>query len=115
MDKSFLNTITLTCMDGYRDDVNSRAPWEDRLAKGLALLGMEVERRSDPWPEACGVFHPMLLESVVRGWAKSMKALTPAGGPAKDKIKGTITPERMKQAKRVKDEMNNIIIFDIPD
>lgn len=109
-----LSSILNEALDAYTDDVNSRADWEKMAARGLTLLGMRIEDRNDPWENACGVYHPMLLEAVVRFWAKACKDLAPANGPAKIKILGEQTPDIIRRGARVKEELNHIITDQIP-
>ncbi|OYW72996.1 MAG: hypothetical protein B7Z37_23325 [Verrucomicrobia bacterium 12-59-8] len=113
LDAEVLATISQECLDQLRIDKDTRKDWEEMLARGLRLLGMSVEERHDPWPKACGVFHPVLLEAVTRGWAKTVRDLAPARGPAKaelnSKKKGIA-----KRLRRVTKEVNCVILNDVP-
>lgn len=104
-----IQSILSECIEAYDADINSRKDWETMAAKGLRLLGMHSEDRNDPWENASGVFHPLLLEAVIRFWAKACKDLSPPGGPAKAKVKGAPDPAKTRRAQRVKDEINYII------
>lgn len=99
----------------YESDLASRKDWEDAYVKGMDLLGMKVEDRSQPWPGASGVFHPVLAESVVRFQAQTMSECWPASGPAMPQILGTATPEKAKMAKRVSDELNHFCTNLMPE
>ena len=88
------------------EDKQSRREWEDALTKGMDLLGIKEEIRSMPWPGACGVVHPMLLEAAVRFQSKTITRLFPATGPAQAKVQGESDAKRMAQAKRVSDDLN---------
>ena len=88
------------------EDKQSRREWEDALTKGLDLLGIKEESRSTPWPGACGVVHPMLLEAAVRFQSKSVIRMFPATGPAQAKVQGESDIKRIAQAKRVSDDLN---------
>ena len=90
----------------YQDDRSSRADWERTYEEGLDLLGLEMEDRTTPWPGACGVFHPLLSESVVRFQAQTIQEIFPAKGPVKTKIWGEATEEITQQAHRVQEYMN---------
>ena len=74
---------------------------------GLELLGTKLEERIEPWPGACGVYHPLLAEAVVRFQAETMMETFPAAGPVKSKIIGKETPEKKKAAERVQEDMNH--------
>jgi hypothetical protein len=96
-------------LDDFESDSRSREDWEDTYKKGLDLLGLKIEDRSSPWPGACGVFHPILSEAAVRFQSQAIMETFPAGGPVKTKIVGRITPERERQALRVKNDLNYIL------
>jgi hypothetical protein len=99
----------------YESDLASRKDWEDAYVKGMDLLGMKVEDRSQPWPGASGVFHPVLAEAVVRFQAQTMSECWPASGPAMSQVLGTATPEKTKAAKRVSDEINHFCTNLMPE
>lgn len=88
------------------NDKASRKEWEKTYTEGLKLLGLQMEDRTEPWDGACGVFHPMITEAVVRFQAETITETFPAQGPVKTKIIGKETPEVKEAAIRVKDDMN---------
>lgn len=88
------------------EDDRSRDEWKKTYARGLALLGLKYEERTDPWEGACGAFHPMLLESVIRFNAQAMMDLFPGAGPVKTEIIGDVTEEVEAQALRVRRDLN---------
>jgi hypothetical protein len=92
------------------EDKSSRGDWEDALSKGLDLLGIKIQERTIPWPGACGVVHPMILEAAVRFQSKSIARLFPAEGPAHAKIIGESDQQKIEQAKRVARDMNYWIL-----
>ncbi len=87
-------------------DDEDRSEWRETYKKGLEILGLRYEERTEPWPGACGVFHPLLLESVLRFQAETMSEVFPASGPAKTEIVGRITEQKEKQAKRIQKDLN---------
>ena len=109
MDDSDLGAIGHELLDDFESDSRSREDWEQTYKKGLDLLGLKIEDRSSPWPGACGVFHPILSEAAVRFQSQAIMETFPAGGPVKTKIVGRITPERERQAHRVKEDLNYIL------
>jgi hypothetical protein len=109
MDESDLGSIGHDLLDDFESDSRSREDWEQTYKKGLDLLGLKIEDRSSPWPGACGVFHPILSEAAVRFQSQAIMETFPAGGPVKTKIVGRITPERERQAQRVKEDLNYIL------
>jgi hypothetical protein len=79
-------------MQDYETDISSRKEWIQTYVDGLELLGMKLEDRMEPWPGACGVYHPLLSEAVVKFQAETMMETFPAMGPVKTKIIGKETP-----------------------
>ena len=90
----------------YESDVSARKDWVQTYVDGLELLGLKIEERTEPWPGACGVYHPLLTEAVVKFQAETMMETFPAAGPVKSKIIGKETPEKKKAAERVQEDMN---------
>jgi hypothetical protein len=90
----------------FEDDVNSRKDWIQTYVDGLELLGMKVDDRTEPWPGACGVYHPLLAEAVVKFQAETMMETFPAQGPVRTKVIGKETPAKRDAASRVQEDMN---------
>jgi hypothetical protein len=106
IDDGVLSTISQELVTHFENDLRSRADWEKTYKSGLDLLGLKIEDRSTPWAGACGVFHPILSEAAVRFQSQSIMETFPAGGPVRTKIAGKVTPEKEKQAIRVKEDLN---------
>ena len=87
-------------------DINSRKDWLTTYVDGLELLGLKVEDRTEPWPGACNVYHPLMTEALVKFQAETMMETFPAAGPVKTVIIGKQTKEKEDAAERVKDDMN---------
>jgi hypothetical protein len=90
----------------FEEDISSRKDWMQTYVDGLELLGMKIEDRTEPWPGACGVYHPLLSEALVKFQAETIMETFPSGGPVKTQIIGKETPEKKEAAIRVKDDMN---------
>jgi hypothetical protein len=90
----------------YEADVSSRKDWIQTYVDGLELLGLKIEERAEPWEGACGVYHPLLAEAVVKFQAETMMETFPAAGPVKTQVIGKETPEKKDAATRVQDDMN---------
>ena len=99
----------------FEKDVNDRKEWMETYVEGLKLLGLKYEDRTEPWEGACGVFHPMLTESVVRFQSEAIMETFPASGPVKTQILGAITPEKEDAAERVCDDMNYELTEGMPE
>ena len=106
MDDSELSSLSNELVSAYEADKSSRKEWQLTYTKGLKLLGLEIEERTQPWNGACGVFHPVLTESIIRFQAHSIMETFPAAGPVRTKILGPINVEVEQQANRVQQEMN---------
>ena len=104
-----LRTVSSELVSAYESDRDSRSDWEDTYINGLDLLGLKHEDRTIPWDGACGVFHPLLTESVIRFQAQAIQEIFPASGPVKTSIVGRITQEKQSQADRVKNYLNYLI------
>jgi hypothetical protein len=115
LDETELGRIASELVTAFEVDLRSRREWVEAYIRGLELLGMKIEERSEPWDGASGVFHPMLSEAVVRFQAQAMGELMPASGPARTKILGKITTEKFEQAMRVEQELNYQITERIPN
>jgi hypothetical protein len=109
IDEAILQSMASELVGDFESDRESRQDWARAYVKGLDLLGMKIEERSQPWQGASGVFHPVLTEAVVRFQAQAMGELFPASGPVKTKIMGKLTPEKTDQADRVQTEMNYLL------
>lgn len=106
MDDSVLTTMASELIADYEDDLASRKDWIQTYVDGLELLGMKIEERSEPWEGACGVYHPLLSEALVKFQAETMMSMFPAAGPVKTQIIGKETVEKKDAAIRVQDDMN---------
>jgi hypothetical protein len=109
IEESELNAISSELVSSYQSDRDSRGDWEETYINGLDLLGLKHADRTVPWDGACGVFHPLLTESVIRFQAQAIQELFPAAGPVKTAVVGALTVEKQEQANRVKDYLNYLL------
>ena len=106
MDDSELQSLGNDLVEDFDKDVQDRRDWIQTYVDGLKLLGLKYEERTEPWQGACGVFHPMLTESVVRFQSEAMMETFPAMGPVKTQIVGAIDLLKEESAARVREDMN---------
>jgi len=106
MSEQELATLAGDLLGEYDQDLASRKDWLNVYVDGLKLLGLKYEDRTEPWPGACGVFHPLLMESAVKFQAETIMETFPAMGPVKAKIIGKETQDKIDSAVRVQDDMN---------
>jgi len=106
MSEQTLATIAGDLIGDFDNDVASRKDWIQTYVDGLELLGMKIEDRTEPWEGACGVYHPLLSEAVVKFQSETIMETFPAAGPVKTQIIGKETPEKKDAADRVQADMN---------
>ena len=102
-------------MEKVDEDKSSRKEWMSTYTKGLELLGVKYENRTEPFTGASGVIHPMLNEAVSQFQSQAYKELLPPAGPVRTQVIGDTTPDLEKQAERVKDFMNYKIIHEMEE
>jgi len=106
MDEQELMTLGSDLVGLFEADVNARKDWADTYVQGLKLLGLKYEETTEPWAGACGVFHPMLSEAVVRFQSEAIMETFPSSGPVKTQIIGKETQAKKEASIRVSEDMN---------
>ena len=106
MDEGTLTELVGDLVGDFEDDVGSRKDWIQTYVDGLELLGLKIEERTEPWEGACGVYHPLLSEALVKFQAETMMSIFPASGPVKTLVIGKDTPDKKAAADRVQEDMN---------
>lgn len=115
LEDDVLGELANELVGSYEEDLSSRSEWEETYTKGLDLLGVRVEERSEPFEGASAVTHPLVAESITQFQAQAYKELLPSGGPVKTNIATAPTPETEDQAARVKHYMNYMIIEEMEE
>jgi hypothetical protein len=115
IDESELGTIGSDIMALVEADISGRKDWTEMYVKGLEVLGMKYEERTDPWTGACGVFSTLLTEAAVRFQSETIIETFPAQGPVKTQIIGAIDQLKEEAASRVKDDMNYRLTEEMPE
>ena len=106
LDEATMISIANELTADYEDDCSSRKDWIQTYVDGLELLGLKIEERSEPWEGACGVYHPLLSEALVKFQAETMMSTFPAAGPVKTQIIGKESQDKKESATRVQEDMN---------
>lgn len=106
MSEGDLASLASELLGDFDSDIASRKDWIQTYVDGLELLGLKIEERSEPWEGACGVYHPLLAEALVKFQSETIMETFPAAGPVKTQIIGKETPEKKESADRVKNDMN---------
>jgi hypothetical protein len=115
MDDGELAELAGDLIGDFDSDISSRKDWIQTYVDGLELLGLKIEERSEPWEGACGVYHPLLSEALVKFQAETMMSIFPAAGPVKTLIIGKETPEKKAASERVRDDMNYQLTDAMPE
>jgi hypothetical protein len=106
LDEGVLTELASDLLGEFDEDISSRKDWIQTYVDGLELLGMKIDDRTEPWPGACGVHHPLLAEAVVKFQAETMSETFPARGPVRTQVIGKETTEKKDAAARVQEDMN---------
>jgi hypothetical protein len=106
LDEGTLQKLASDLIEDFDSDIGARKDWMQTYVDGLELLGMKIEDRAEPWEGACGVYHPLLSEALVKFQAETMMETFPAAGPVKTEIIGKETSEKKDAAVRVAADMN---------
>lgn len=115
MDEGELQKLSSELVGLVDADINSRKDWVDMFVKGLEVLGMKYEERTEPWNGACGVYSTLLTEAAVRFQSEMIIETFPPSGPVKTEIIGAIDQLKEDAAKRVKDDMNWRLTEEMPE
>ena len=110
-----LSQIAGDLLGDIDSDIGAREEWMQTYTDGIELLGMKIEERTEPWEGACGVYHPLLSEALVKFQAETVMETLPPAGPVKTVIVGKETPEKMAAADRVQKDMNYQITEEMPE
>jgi hypothetical protein len=115
LEEGELATISSDLMELVDADISSRKDWAETFVKGLEVLGMNYEERTQPWNGACGVFSTILTEAAIKFQAESIMETFPAQGPVKTEIIGAIDKMKEDAAQRVRDDMNFKLTEEMPE
>ena len=115
MDEGQLTELVGDLLGDFETDIASRRDWLETYVEGLELLGLRMEDRTEPWPGACSVYHPLLIEALVKFQSETIMETFPAAGPVKTKIIGKDTPEKEEAAMRVQEDMNYQLTEKMPE
>ena len=115
IDEDELTSMGNELISAYQSDKDSRSDWEETYVKGLDQLGLKIEERTTPWAGACGVFHPMLSEAVIKFQSQAISEIFPAAGPVRTKIVGNIDSAKEKQSQRVQDYLNYLLTYEMTE
>ena len=106
LDARELGSIASELFGEYESNRASRHDWEEAYSKGLEVLGVNYEDRTEPVRGATGVTHPLLAEAAVQFQAQAFNEMLPPSGPVRTTILGARTTAKEEQSDRVREFMN---------
>ena len=115
LDSDTISELYSMVTSSVDEDKTSREEWEETYTKGLDLIGLKYENRTEPFDGATGVIHPLLNEAVTQFQSGAYKEMLPSSGPVKANIIGEGSTEVEQQAKRVQDFMNYQIMYEMEE
>ena len=115
IDPSELETLAAELEEDISNDIEARKDWEKMYKDGITLLGLKFEERTEPWDGACGVYHPMITEAVIRFQSETIMETFPAKGPVRTQIVGKETRDKKEAAQRVETDMNYQLTEKMPE
>ena len=115
LDEADLQKVASDVVEGFEADLLSRTDWENVLIKGLDLLGLRLDDKSQPFQGACAATHPLVIENIVKFQAKAIQEIFPANGPVRTQIVGAQNDALVAAADRVQDYMNFQLTEEMPE
>jgi hypothetical protein len=115
MEESELQSLSSELIELVEADITSRRDWVEMYVRGLEVLGMKYEERTEPWEGACGVYSTVLTEAAIRFQSETIIETFPAAGPVKTEIIGAIDKLKEEAAERVRDDMNYKLTEEMPE
>ena len=115
LEEGVLGKIASELVELVEADISSRKDWAESFVKGLEVLGVNYEERTEPWNGACGVYSTVLTEAAIRFQSESIMETFPAAGPVKTEIIGAIDRLKEEAAERVQADMNFKLTEEMPE
>jgi len=115
LDEGTLGKVASELVELVEADIMSRKDWAESFVKGLEVLGVNYEERTEPWNGACGVYSTVLTEAAIRFQSESIMETFPAAGPVKTEIIGAIDRLKEEAAERVQADMNFKLTEEMPE
>ena len=105
---SALSTMAQELVDSFDRDLATYDQLDALTAKGIQEMGFDrtSDTRSDPFPGASAIHHPMMAQVIVEFASRAMNELMPPAGPAKLKVLGKQTDEKTAKAQRAAGFLN---------
>lgn len=108
-----LSSLCSDLLDGIQSDVQSRSELDQIFTRGIDLLGVKLEDAASEVTaqgSVSKVWHPILMEAVVRYQANASAELLPASGPVKIRDdEPLVDPARMELAEAFEKDFNHYL------
>ena len=114
--ETVLRALAVDLLDLIGRDKEARKKRDDQYRVGVQRTGLGDDAPGGAdFEGASRVVHPMLTEVCVDFSSRAMKELWPADGPAKSKIVGDVTRERVAKASRKAELLNHQLTVQCPE
>lgn len=101
MDPQELDTISVSLLELIDKDKTARKRRDEQVEEGMKRMGLDKETIGGAtFTGASNVTHPMYTKACIDFEARSIKELFPPGGPVRQYIPGTVTPDKADRARR---------------
>jgi hypothetical protein len=109
LDSGTLGAVSNELLRLIDQDTLSRKRWEEMCLKSMDVLGLTIEDRVEPFKGASGIFHPMLLDAIIRFQSETIRELCPGASYVKTKIIGPWTEDKQDRANQIETYMNDLL------
>lgn len=115
LDDEELEEISRQVLDGFNEDLATRAEWEANLEEWTNLALQVREEKSFPWRGASNVKYPLLSTAAMQFNARAYPSLIPSqGNLVKSEVIGKDADgQKLEKAKRISEFMSYQILNDM--
>jgi hypothetical protein len=116
LDENYLNKTGGEVLEKIKQYIEDREPWRERIERGMQMEGLSKNERDDGmFPGASTVVMSLMSEAVIHHWALGLGETWPSEGPAKAKVWGEQTEDKVEAAARVAEFQNYQMTFEDDD
>lgn len=117
LEEEQLTKIGQEVCEGFDNDIQSRAHWEEDIKDYLKLAMQICETKTFPWPGAANVKYPLIATASMQFNARAYPTLVPSNNKlVQVAVKGQDPDQKkMGRAQRVSSYMSNQILNEMPE
>lgn len=117
LDDAELTSLGMKVVEQWEQDNAERAEWRDDVEKALKQAAQDTPEAKDyPWPGASRVQYPILVVAAQQFAARAYPAIVRGDEAARVKVIGADKDgAKAKRAERVKDYLNYLLFYSMPD